>query len=84
MFTPMLFAFNQNVALLSYFVKTSQIKCLPIQALAHSLDEHKRLAVAKQNQELLLSEHFAEVNIKFSSGEQLESENFITSSKEDI
>ena len=60
----------------------SQIKCLhclPFQALAHSLDEHKRLAVAKQNQELLLAEHFAEVNIKFSSGEQLES-----SSKEDI
>jgi len=33
------------------------------EVLAHSLDEHKRLAAAKQNQEILLGEHFAKLNI---------------------
>ena len=60
------------------------MKCLPFQALAHSLDEHKRLAVAKQNQWLLLADHLAKVNISDSSGEQMERENFITSNTEDI
>jgi len=38
------------------------------EVIAHSLDEHKRLAVAKQNQEVLLSEHLAKVNIADPSG----------------
>jgi len=33
------------------------------QALAHSLDEHKRLVAAKQNQELLLANHFKSINL---------------------
>ena len=41
------------------------------EALAHSLDEHKRLAVAKQNQEILLAEHFAKVNITDPAGKAL-------------
>ena len=48
--------------------------------LAHSLDEHKRLAVAKQNQEMLLAEHFAKVNLADPSGEKFESDNFKASS----
>ena len=62
----------------------SQIKCLPFQALAHSLDEHKRLAVAKQDQWLLLVDHLEKVNITDSSGGQFEKENFITFNTEDI
>lgn len=37
------------------------------QVLAHSLDEHKRLATEKQNQEHLLVEHFKKVNISESA-----------------
>jgi len=33
------------------------------EALAHSLDEHKRLVAAKQNQELLLANHFKSINL---------------------
>jgi len=60
------------------------------QVLAHSLDEHKRLAVAKQTQEHLLAEHFKKVDlssgssgvgvsdiaspISFSSSEQIDPE----------
>jgi len=40
------------------------------QALAHSLDEHQRLVVARKNQELLLAEHFRNINL----GEQKASE----------
>ena len=43
-----------------------------LQVLAHSLDEHKRLVAAKQNQELLLAEHFSKVNITDPSGEEVE------------
>ena len=38
------------------------------EVLAHSLDEHKRLVAAKQNQEILLAEHFSKVNITDPSG----------------
>eukprot|EP00090_Calanus_glacialis_P025543 TRINITY_DN3994_c0_g1_i2.p1 TRINITY_DN3994_c0_g1~~TRINITY_DN3994_c0_g1_i2.p1 ORF type:complete len:337 (+),score=97.02 TRINITY_DN3994_c0_g1_i2:42-1013(+) len=38
------------------------------EVLAHSLDEHKRLTAAKQNQEHLLAEHFSKVNIADPSG----------------
>ena len=33
------------------------------QALAHSLDEHKRLVAAKQEQEMLLATHFKSINL---------------------
>ena len=38
------------------------------EVLAHSRDEHKRLVAAKQNQEILLAEHFSKVNITDPSG----------------
>ena len=44
--------------------------------MAHSLDEHKRLTAAKQNQEHLLAEHFSKVNIADPSGEAFESDSF--------
>ena len=47
-----------------------------MQVLAHSLDEHKRLTAAKQNQEHLLAEHFSKVNIADPSGEAFESDSF--------
>ena len=47
-----------------------------MQVLAHSLDEHKRLTTAKQNQEHLLAEHFSKVNIADPSGEVFESDSF--------
>ena len=39
------------------------------QALAHSLDEHKRLVAAKQNQELLLANHFKSINLGEPTGQ---------------
>lgn len=38
------------------------------EVLAHSLDEHKRLIAAKQNQEVLMAEHFSKVNLGDTSG----------------
>ena len=40
-----------------------------MQALAHSLDEHKRLVAAKQNQELLLANHFMSINLGEPTGQ---------------
>ena len=40
-----------------------------IKALAHSLDEHKRLVAAKQNQELLLANHFKSINLGEPTGQ---------------
>ena len=40
-----------------------------MQALAHSLDEHKRLVAAKQNQELLLANHFKSINLGEPTGQ---------------
>ena len=57
-----------------------------LQVLAHSLDEHKRLVAAKQNQELLLAEHFSKVNITDPSGEEVEKDKVseIFENKEEI
>ena len=40
-----------------------------MKALAHSLDEHKRLVAAKQNQELLLANHFKSINLGEPTGQ---------------
>ena len=42
---------------------------VPTKALAHSLDEHKRLVAAKQNQELLLANHFKSINLGEPTGQ---------------
>ena len=42
---------------------------ISMQALAHSLDEHKRLVAAKQNQELLLANHFKSINLGETTGQ---------------
>merc|ERR1719319_2029675 len=44
------------------------------QALAHSLDEHKRLVAAKQEQEMLLATHFKSINLGEPKEEQVNDE----------
>ena len=46
-----------------------RIDSISMQALAHSLDEHKRLVAAKQNQELLLANHFKSINLGEPTGQ---------------
>ena len=56
------------MALLSVDNRTTNLPA-PTQALAHSLDEHKRLVAAKQNQELLLANHFKSINLGEPTGQ---------------
>ena len=56
------------MALLSVDNTTTNLPVLT-QALAHSLDEHKRLVAAKQNQELLLANHFKSINLGEPTGQ---------------
>ena len=55
------------------FLSLHVLKCaeliVSMQALAHSLDEHKRLVAAKQNQELLLANHFKSINLGEPTGQ---------------
>ena len=47
-----------------------------MKALAHSLDEHKRLVAAKQNQELLLANHFKSINLGEPTGQDGQNSHF--------